>query len=138
MPLTPRERLEALIAHIQSGRNLDEIAFTEGNVTYRQLWRIDQLANPEFYTKVSLLEDAGYQTPCFQDNPDEGEEEEREGEEEEHPLPIPDPLGTHLEILVLEHNSPEQSLEGLRESLDEHLGTIIEATFQLPESPVSD
>ena len=36
-PSTPRQRLAALLARIQSGVNLDEIAFTEGNITYRNL-----------------------------------------------------------------------------------------------------
>ena len=70
LPLMPGEHLEALIAHVRSGRDLDKVTFTEGNITYRQLWRIDQLANPQFYTEVSLLEDANYQPPCFQDDQD--------------------------------------------------------------------
>ena len=96
------------------------------------------MANPNFYTQVSLLEDADYQPPHSQDVQSDGEEEEEEEVEEDRPLPIPDPLGTYLVIPHLEHNSPEQSSERSRESLDEHLGTIIEAMFQLPESPVSD
>ena len=138
LPLSPEEHLEVLLACIQSGTNLNKVAFTEGNITYRQLQRIDQLANPQFCTKVSQLEDADYQPPCFQDVQSEGEEGEEVEDEEEHPLPIPDPSGTHLVILPSEHNSPEQSLERSRDLLDEHLGTIIEATFQLPESLESD
>ena len=136
--MSPGEHLEALIACIQSRENLDEVTFTEGHITYCQLQRIDQSANPQFYTKVSQLEDADYQLPCFQDDQSEGEEEEEEEKVEECPLPIPDPSETCLEIPHSEHNSPEQSLERSRESLDEHLGTIIETTFQLPESLVSD
>ena len=127
-----------LLACIRSGENLDEVAFTEGNITYRQLWRIDQGSNPHLYTKVSQQEDADYQPPHFQDISSQGEEEEEVEEEEECPLPVPGPLGTHLEILCSEHNSPERYSERLRESLDEPLGTIIKETFQLPESPVSD
>ena len=33
-PLTPRQRLAALLARIRSGVNLDEVAFSEGNITY--------------------------------------------------------------------------------------------------------
>ena len=78
--------------------NLDEIAFTEGNITYHQLWRIDQSANPQFYSEASQLEDTNYKPPHFQDIQSKGEEEEEVEEEEERPLPIPDPLGTHLEM----------------------------------------
>ena len=138
LPLSPEECWESLLAHIWSRENLDEVAFTEGHITYCQLWRIDQLANPQFYTKVSQLEDTDYQPPCFQAIQSEGEGEEEVEKEEEHPLPIPDPLGTCLEILHSEHSSPEQFLESTRDLLDEHLGTIIEETFQLPESPESD
>ena len=136
--MTPQQHLEALLAHIRSRENLDKVAFTEGNITYHQFWRIDQSSNPHLYTKVSLLEDADYQPPCFQDDQSEGEEEEEGELKEECPLPIPDPSGTHSVIPHSEHNSPEQSLERSRELLDKHLGTIIEAMFQLPESPEPD
>ena len=36
-PPTPSQRLAALLARIRSGVNLDEVAFTEGNITYRNL-----------------------------------------------------------------------------------------------------
>ena len=137
-PLNLQQHLEALLARIRSGEDLNEVAFTEGNITYRQLRRIDQLSNPHLYTKVSQLGDADYQLPRFQDTQSEGEEEEEGEVEEECPLPIPDLSGTHLVIPHSEHNSPKQSSERSRESLDKHLGTIIEATFQLPESLVSD
>ena len=93
---------------------------------------------------MSLLEDADYQPPRYQGDQSEEEEEEEgetleeEVEEEEHPLPIPDPSGIHSQIPPTEHNSPVSYEERLSESLDEHLGTIIETTFQLPESPESD
>ena len=41
-PSTPRQCLAALLARIWSGVNLDEVAFTEGNITYQNLRRIDQ------------------------------------------------------------------------------------------------
>ena len=82
--------------------------------------------------------DDNYKPPHFQDISSKGEKVEEVEEEEECPLPIPDPSGTHSEIPHSEHNSPELYLQRLRELLDEHLGTIIQATFQLPESPVSD
>ena len=111
LSLTPNQCLSELIACIRSGENLDEIAFTEGNITYHQLWRIDQGANPHLYIEVSQLEDADYQPPYFQDDSSQGEEEEKVEEEEERPLPVPGPSGSHLEILHSEHNSPEQYLE---------------------------
>ena len=36
-PSTPRQRLAALLTRIWSGVNLDELAFEEGNIMYRQL-----------------------------------------------------------------------------------------------------
>ena len=53
-PQTPRQRLAVLLTHIRSRINLDEQAFSEGNITYRQLWRIDQQSNPHLYTEASL------------------------------------------------------------------------------------
>ena len=75
LPLSSEQRLEALLAHIRSGENLDEVAFTEGHITYRQLQRINQSANLQFYTEVSELADTGYQPPHFQDISSQGEEE---------------------------------------------------------------
>ena len=92
----------ALLAHIWSGVNLNEVAFPEGNITYCQLWRIDQSSNPHLYTKASLQEDAAYQPSCFQDTQSNGEEEEEGEVKEDQPLLIPDPLGTHLVIPCLE------------------------------------
>ena len=95
-------------------------------------------------TEASLLEAADYQPPRYQGNQSEEEEEEEGGTQEEevqveeHPLPIPEPFGIHLRTPPSEHNSPASYKERLSESLDEHLGTIIERTFQLPESPESD
>ena len=101
------------------------------------------MSNPHLYTKASLLEGTNYEPPHYQGNQSkemEGGEEEvvEEEQEEECPLPVPGPSGTHLEIPHSEHNSPEPYLERLREQLDEHLGMLIETTFQLPESLVSD
>ena len=107
LPLAPHQWLEALLAHIWSGENLDKVAFTEGNITYCQLQRIDQSSNPHLYTEASLLKDADYQPPCFQDDQSEEEEQEEGKVEEECPLLIPDPMGTHSEIPYSEHNSPE-------------------------------
>ena len=136
-PLTPRQRLAALLAHIWSGVNLDEVAFTEGNITYRNFQRIDQQLNPHLYTKASLQADTAYEPPCYQDDQDEEEAEEEAEVEEQQPLPV---LPPRIQSATprLECNSPELLLERLRESLDEHCGTLIETMFHLPESPESD
>ena len=132
------QRLAALLTRIRSRVNLDEVAFTEGNITYHQLRRIDQSSNPHLYTEASLQEDAAYQPPHYQDDQDEGVEEEEVEVEEQQPLPMLLPPRIQLATPHLEHSSPGSSLERLRESLDEHCGTLIEATFQLPESPEED
>ena len=86
--LTPNQRLTNLLTRIQSRTNLNEIAFQEGNITYRQLRRIDQGQNPHLYTEVSLQEDAAYEPPRYQDVPEEVEEEEEAEVEEQQPLPV--------------------------------------------------
>ena len=134
-PPTPRQRLAAILTRIWSRVNLDEVAFQEGNITYRQLWRIDQGLNPHLYTKVSLLEDANYEPPHYQDAQEEGEVEEEVEEEEQQPLPVLLPLRIQSATLRSEHNSWGSSPERLRESLEELCETAIEATFQLPPSP---
>ena len=133
LPLTPETRVDNILKRIRAGENLYKLAFSEGNLTYRQLRQIDQLTNPEFYSEAALLEDTGYQPPCIEDPEPLGEEEEAE-EEEECPLHIPDPTGIPSRILPSEHNSRDLSEERLRTSLDEHLGTIIEEVFRYPDS----
>ena len=137
-PSTPRQRLAVLLTCIRSGVNLDELAFEEGNITYRQLRRIDQLSNPHLYTEVSLQEDTAYEPPRYQDAQDEGEVEEEVEVEEQQPLPVLLQPTTQSATQPLEHSSPGSSSERLRESLDELCGTSIEETFQLPESPKGD
>ena len=132
---TPIQRLAAILTHIRSGVNLDEVAFQEGNITFHQLQRIDQGQNPHLYTEVSLQEDANYKPPCYQDDQEEGELEEEVEEEEQQPLPIQLLPRIQLATPHSEHNSRGSSLERLRESLEEHCGTLIETTFQLPPSP---
>ena len=134
-PSTPRQHLAALLACIRSRVNLDKLAFEEGNITYHQLRRIDQSSNPHLYTEASLQEDAAYEPPCYQDDQDEEEAEEEVEVEEQQPLPMLLQLRIQSATPSLERNSPGSSLERLRESLEEHCGTLIETTFQLPESP---
>ena len=121
-----------LLAYIWSRINLDKVAFTEGNITYRNLRRIDQQSNPHLYTEASLQEDAAYEPPCYQDDQDKEEAEEEAEVEEQQPLPVLLQLRIQLATPHLEHSSPGSSLERLSESLEEHCGTLIEATFRLP------
>ena len=136
-PSTPRQCLAALLTRIQSGVNLDEVAFEEGNITYQQLQRIDQSSNPHLYTEASLQEDAAYEPPRCQDAQDEEEAEEEAEVEEQTPLPMLLQPRIQSATPHSEHNSPESSVARLRESLEELSGTI-ETTFRLPESPESD
>ena len=137
-PSTPRQHLAALLARIRSRINLDEVAFTEGNITYQNLRRIDQQSNPHLYTEASLQEDAAYEPPHYQDDQDKEEAEEEAEVEEQQPLPIQLQPRIQSAPPHLEHNSLESSQERLRESLDELCGTLIETAFHLPESPESD
>ena len=126
LPLTVDQRAEHLLAHIQSGINLHKIAFTEGNIWYRHLQDINQNTNPQFYTELSQAADDNYQPLCLEDFDSQDEEKG----EEENPLPIPGPSGTHTRNPLTEHSSGEQSSESMSESLERHLGTIIEEMFQ--------
>ena len=45
-PLTPEARVDSILERVRAGINLDELAFSEGSLTYRNLRRIDQLTNP--------------------------------------------------------------------------------------------
>ena len=108
------------------GINLDKIAFTEGNITFRQLRNIDRSENPQFYSESSQHKDDNYQ-PQHLDELDSQDEEEGE---EEIPLPILDPLGINSLTPSLEQDSSEQFSNNTRESLERHLGTIIEEMFQ--------
>ena len=87
---------------------------------------------------MSLQEDAAYKPPHYQDDQDAGEVEEEAEVEEQQPLPVLLPPRIQSATPCPEHSSPGSSSERLRESLDEHCGTLIETTFQLPESPESD
>ena len=129
-PITADLTVEQLLAGIKLGIDLDQVAFTEGNITYQHLWNIDRNANPQCYTEVSNTVDNNYDPPCHKDSETMGEEEEEE--EEENPLPIPGPSGPlpiHLATQELEHCSNEQLSENENYKLDRHLGTIIEETF---------
>ena len=103
----------------------------EGNITYWQLPNIDCSENPKFYTKSSQHAYNNYQPPRIEDFDSQDEEEG----EEENPLPIPGPLGTHTRNAHSEHSSGEPYTESMRESLERHLRTIIEETFQPRTTP---
>ena len=92
LPLTPEQQLKFILTWIWSRENLDQLAFLEGNITYWQLWRIDQLANPQFYTEASLLEDTDYEPPHIEEAEPQGEEEEEEEEHHAYTRPNRNPL----------------------------------------------
>ena len=71
--------------------------------------------------------DDDYKPPHHKES-DSPAEDEEEGEEE-IPLPIPDQTRINSPIPSLEQDSSEQFSNSMRESLERHLGTIIEETF---------
>ena len=109
------------------GINLNEPAFAEGNITFHQLRNINHNENPQFYSELSQHVDDNYR-PTHLDELDNQAEDEEEGEEE-IPLPIPDQTGTNFLTLFSEQDLSERFSNSTRESLERHLGTIIEETF---------
>ena len=71
--------------------------------------------------------DDNYKPPCHEEL-DSQDEDEEEGEEE-IPLPIPDQTRINSLIPSLEQDSSKRFSNNMRESLERHLGTIIEETF---------
>ena len=74
--------IQEILQRIQSGTDLDQVAFTEGGITFQNLQTLDHLENPQFYS--DLPDAAGKSSLSW--FPEEIEEEEREveAEEEEH------------------------------------------------------
>ena len=116
-PLTADLTVDQVFARIQSGVDLDQPAFREGNITYWNLQNIDRNANPQFYTELSNAVGNNYEQPCLEDSETMGDEEE----EEQNPLLIPGPSGPspiHLMNQELEQFSSEQLLENTNDKLD--------------------
>ena len=134
--LTAEQWLDTVLTCVRLGFNLDEPAFAEGNITFCQLRNINHNKNPQFYSESSQHADDNCEPPCHEesDSPDKDKEEG----EEVIPLPIPDWMRINSPIPSLEQGSSEQFSNNTRESLERHLGTIIEETFwewsQTPES----
>ena len=126
--LTANQWLDTVLTRIRSGINLDEPAFAEGNITFRQLCNIDRNENPQFYLESSQHTDNNYE-PRRLDKLD-SEDEDEEEEVEEIPLPIPDQMRINSPIPFLEQGSSEPSSSRTRDSLERHLGILIEETFQ--------
>ena len=101
--------------------------FAEGNITFHQLHNIDHNENPQFYLELSQHADDNYEPPRHEELDSQNKDEE-EGEEEIL-LPIPDQTRINSLILSLEQGSSEQFSNNTRESLERHLGTIIEEMF---------
>ena len=119
---------------MRSGVDLDDLIFSEGNITFLNLRNIDHNANPHLYSKSSVTVDDNYEPPCHEDPETTGEEEEK------HPLPIPGPScpsPIHLMTPELEQLSTKQSSESMNYELDRYLGTIIEEMFQDGMTPES-
>ena len=80
--------------------------------------------------------DDNYEPRCL-DELDSQDEDEEEGEED-IPLHIPDRMRINSPIPFSEQGSSEPFSSSTRDSLERHLGTIIEETFrersQTPES----
>ena len=72
--------------------------------------------------------DNNYEPPHHEES-DSPAEDEEEGEEE-IPLPIPDRTVINFLTPSSEQDSSERFSNNMRESLERHLGTIIEETFQ--------
>ena len=102
-PIAADLTVEQLLAQIRSGVDLDQPAFTDGNITYQNLQKINRNANPQFYTDTSNTADNNYEPPHNKDSETTGEEEEKA---EHHPLPIPGP--THLSPIHLMIQELEQ------------------------------
>ena len=105
-PLAGHLTPDQVLAQVRSGVDLDDLVFSEGNITFQRLRNIDHNANPHLYSKLSVTADDNYEPPHHKDPETEQEEEE------EHPLPIPGPscpLPIHLTTQELEQFSSEQS-----------------------------
>ena len=114
LPVLVTQQLDNLLTCIWSGENLDEIAFTEGNITYCQLCNIDRSTNPHLYSRLSHHADDNYEPPRLEDFDSQRVEEG----EDESPLPIPGPSGTHSRILQSDTNSEEQSSKSTSDRLE--------------------
>ena len=80
--------------------------------------------------------DDNYEPPRHEES--DSQDKDKEEGEEKIPLHIPDPTRINSPIPFLEQDSSEQSSSSTRDSLERHLGTIIEEAFrersQTPES----
>ena len=138
--LTAEQWLDTVLTHVRSGINLDEPAFAEGNITFRQLRNINRNENPQFYSESSQHADDNYEPPCHEES-DSQDKDEEEGEEK-IPLPIPDRTRINSPIPFSEQGLSEPYSSSMRDLLERHLGTtidtLIEETFrersQTPES----
>ena len=122
-PLTGHLTPDQVLAQVRLGINLDELVFSEGNITFWHVWNINRNTNPHLYSESSVTADDNYKPPHHKALESEGEDEESS------PLPIPDPSGIHSRIPESEQLLEEQSSESMSYRLESHLGTVIEETF---------
>ena len=76
--LTAGQWLDTVLAHVQSGIDLNEPTFVEENITFCQLRNIDHNKNPQFYSKLSQHADDNHE-PTHLDELDSQDEDEEEG-----------------------------------------------------------
>ena len=81
--------VQEILHHGWSGIGIDQVTFTEGQITFRHLRAIDQINNPQFYSDLSDAADEDSQTRFHEDRENKGEEELQE--EEDHNL-LPQPI----------------------------------------------
>ena len=105
LSLTANQWLDTVLTRVRLGINLNEPAFAEENITFRQLHNIDCNENPQFYSESSQHADDNYEPRCI-DELDSQDEDEEEGEEEIS-LPIPDQMRINSPIPFLERDSSE-------------------------------
>ena len=85
--------IQEILQRIQSGWDLDQVAFREGRITFQNLRDINRSDNPQFYSNPSDTADEDSLSRFQEDRENEGEEE-LQGEED-HNLPLqPTPAPT--------------------------------------------
>ena len=150
LPFQENLTVDKVFERICSGRDLNQPAFTEGNITFQNLRDIDWSTNPHLYressgtandNKISQHNKEIEEEGCQLEHPQEEEEEDLLQVEEGllSPLPIPGPST----LLICSPISPtlesernlntwfyESTSDRLGRHLGEHLETILEETFQ--------
>lgn len=67
--------VQKILHQIQSGTDLDQVAFSEGQITFCHLRAINQIENPQFYHDLSDTVDKDLSSRFSEDKDSKGEEE---------------------------------------------------------------